>query len=313
MEDSDGSGELKWLIGVIIILGILWLGLGGPDRERSKQGPFLTFGINGETRISQTSGGGTGGSRFTGGSSIYSGKVLLGKGTATSRDRRREYLKLEANSSNAQAINISNWIVRSTITGVAGVIGKGAQTPIAGVVNRSDNILLAPGQTAIVSSASSPVGSSFLINKCTGYLDQFQSFTPSLSRECPRPENENISVYGITVFGLGSTDYDVCVDFLKGISQCRLVSTARPGGFTECKSLNPDVGSIDCVDFDACREFVNKEVNYNACVDSHFNDQNFFGDEWRIFLGGSDELWRRDNEIIMLIDEFGEVVDVVSY
>ena len=53
--------------------------------------------------------------------------------------------------------------------------------------------------------------------------------------------------------------------------------------------------------------------DYNACVEEHKADPNFFSSAWRIYLGSETELWRKDFEIIKLVNRDGRILDSVSY
>ena len=63
----------------------------------------------------------------------------------------------------------------------------------------------------------------------------------------------------------------------------------------------------------ACQEFIVKTANYDACVERHRTDKNFFKDDWRLYLGRDEELWKEKREVIELRDEDGKLVDVVIY
>jgi len=53
--------------------------------------------------------------------------------------------------------------------------------------------------------------------------------------------------------------------------------------------------------------------DYNACVEAHKGDSDFFSNTWRIYLGKDTELWRKDFEIIKLINREGRTLDSASY
>ena len=62
-----------------------------------------------------------------------------------------------------------------------------------------------------------------------------------------------------------------------------------------------------------CRTYLTSKVNYNACLDAHKNDGDFYKQEWRVFLGREQELWKNKREIIELLDSEGKLVDVYTY
>ena len=53
--------------------------------------------------------------------------------------------------------------------------------------------------------------------------------------------------------------------------------------------------------------------DYNACVEAHKGDASFFSNTWRIYLSSETELWRKDFEVIKLVNRDGRTLDSVSY
>jgi hypothetical protein len=49
----------------------------------------------------------------------------------------------------------------------------------------NEDIYLVPGGRALISSGTSPIGASFQVNMCSGYLNEVGTFTPVLRNECP--------------------------------------------------------------------------------------------------------------------------------
>jgi hypothetical protein len=45
----------------------------------------------------------------------------------------------------------------------------------------------------------------------------------------------------------------------------------------------------------------------------HKNDEDFYDDEWRIYLGRGEELWKNRRETIILKDQAGKIIKEVSY
>ena len=91
---------------------------------------------------------------------------------------------------------------------------------------------------------------------------------------------------------------DACFEYIERLRRCEAHTRPLPISFT-----NDPI----------CQEYVSLNVNYNACVDSHKSDWNFYKNEWRVFLGRNQELWKEKRETILLLDEAGKVVDSVSY
>lgn len=103
--------------------------------------------------------------------SPVAGMVTIEKDTFTIQDRAvsTEYITIHASRRNAQAINISNWSLQSMITDTWIGIPQGTSHFTAGVVNEVEDILLEPGDTAIIATTESPIGVSFKVNECSGF------------------------------------------------------------------------------------------------------------------------------------------------
>ena len=209
---------------------------------------------------------------------------------AGSAQPNNEYVQLSV-AQNAAPVDISGWTLESEATGNAAVIPKGTETPHSGIVNAVQDIVLEPGETAIVESGQSPIGASFRENKCIGYFSQFQSFSPSLPQDCPSTLNELAAHYGDSYYVRDAT----CIDYVKTLNRCQAVLTP------------PTTVS------GTCQSFLVKYLNYNGCVDAHENDADFLDSTWRIYLGRTTPLFRTQHEVVKLLDTQGRTVDAFAY
>lgn len=287
---------LKWVIGIFILFGIGWVIIGGTE---TTQRPFLKpptpldsgeqYGpvSNGITiRIPPQESAEEEPNEVL---SIFDGKVSFsGRSAAREEDPDDEYLFIEASRNNLQPINISGWRVKSAVTGKSATLGTGTYLYRSGRVANQEAIFLAPGERAYITTGKSPVGTSFRLNMCSGYLEQFQDFSPQIRKQCPLAIDEN------PPFGTGGLS-DSCFDFIEDIRRCEII-TSFP------LSLDND-----------CRGFISENINYNACIDNHRTEESFFLPEWRIFLGYDSEFWKERRETILLIDASGKTVDSLSY
>ncbi len=218
------------------------------------------------------------------------GQVTLRQQNPSESDPSRESLVLYASAGNTAPILITAWSLQSAVTGARAYIPYGSALFVQGTINTQQPIYLSPGTTAILTTGYSSVGTSFQENMCTGYLDELQSFTPALSSQCPNPAGEmpltadNIRIYGET-----------CLDFVPRIQTCRLPANIPT-------NLSP-----------ACRSFIANNFSYNGCVRAHQQKTNFALPSWRIYLGSNAELWQNLHDVIRLLDEKGQVVDVLTY
>lgn len=157
----------------------------------------------------------------------------------------------------------------------------------------SEDIYLAPNENAYLITGESPIDASFHENLCTGYLNDEETFYPSLYERCPSPKQE------LDRFGKIKLDNDECYDFIERIPSCQMPSDEQIDG--------ADIGGI-------CLRFVEDTFNYNDCVSLHREDPYFERDgTWRIYLDERNELWRPKREIIRLLDANDRVIDVIEY
>ena len=190
-----------------------------------------------------------------------------------------EYVLLSAPSANKGPILLTGMLLKSRMTGNQIDIRNGINVYYANSVNSDGPINLKPGETAYVITGRSPLGYSFKINKCIGYLrNNSQNFVVSLPGGCPR-----ITDYPMPA--RPNAFNDKCLDFLSGIGSCQTVSS-YPAGLQS-----------------SCQTFVAERANYSRCVTDFVNDANFLGTQWRIYLARDYASWKTKREIIDLLDQ----------
>lgn len=192
-----------------------------------------------------------------------------------------EYLTIEFDPENLNFFNITNLSLKNSKGGVAD-FGQGVETFYQISINREKPIVINEKTDLIVNSGASPVGVSFRENTCTGFLTQYQTFNPPISKECPNP----ITLLKDQGFNLSRN----CTDFLSNISSCEVV-TDFP----------------DNIDFE-CKSIVEKNLNYNSCVNTYKQKPDFYKDSWRIFLNEEKEFWSGKNETISIVNNFGTTI-----
>lgn len=230
--------------------------------------------------------------------SPYYEMVTLSSGSATAERRNEEYLTIDVDSDVASLVDVTGWSVKSLVSGRGGKIGKGVATldedrPWYG----ETDILLAAGDGAIITTGGAAgIRTSFLTNECMGYFD-YDRFTPGISSSCPLLENEDLEHFDLTYNDFRhERDYDACIEAIEDVGSCEIVRV-------------PDRDLED-----ACRDFIRDYSNYEGCVELHKDDEDFYGNEWRIFLNSTrNDIWREEREAIGLFDRDGKIVDVVRY
>ena len=306
----DMGGGAWVIIAVFVFAFALWLTNGGPTRPISFAGPYITPITNvGDVQTGYgpqiSTGNKSSGSRLWSVRSVLgrfenslgdgedvgtvspdAGKVRIisGAGGPSGTTVDREYVALRAET---DSVDLTGYRLVSTKSGASVAIPQGTIAPRSGTVT---DIVLAKNEEVIVTTGKSPVGSSFRENKCVGYLGITSFIPPLANRSCPSPTDE----IGHGYVGDASSYED-----------CRAVVSRFP----RCEA-HPDIprGTSN-----ECERFIETHFNYQGCVDTHFNDKDFRGDTWRVYLNQNHELWRSDNESIRLLDPQGRTVDIYSY
>jgi hypothetical protein len=223
--------------------------------------------------------------------SPYRGEITFGMHAAAESTATNEYLTLEANTQNKNAIPLIGWSLQSAVTGTRVPLPPAARFFVAGVVNTTEAVTLEPGASLVISSGASPVGVSFRENKCTGYLNELQPFTPPLQQSCPEVSSElpltaqNIQTYG-----------DACIEYVKNIPLCHFPGTDQNVSMSQ-----------------TCKIFLVDHLSYNGCSGAHRNEVGFLAKSYRLYVGSSAGLWRDTHDIVRLLDADGRTVDVLSY
>ncbi|MDE1944604.1 MAG: hypothetical protein KGH97_03890 [Patescibacteria group bacterium] len=319
-----------FFVGVFIFIFLIWVITGGPTHPLAFSGPALptpqqiggsgtyvsfpkapfAIGTTHTTLQGSSSGGGSAPTSISGRAnsgtpapilvgtvpfgevSPYRGLVSINHSVsgAGSTDPGNEYVQISVAQNAGVPVDLTGWTLESEATGKAVVIPKGTDVPMSGIVNPAQDIVLLPGERAIVVTGQSPIGASFRENKCIGYFSTFQHFSPSLPNNCPTPSNELLAFYGS-----GYIRDAACIDYVNKIPRCQV-------------TLTPPVNTTS-----ACQAFLIKYLNYNGCVDAHRNDADFKGNTWRIYLGRTASMWRTKYEVVKLLDASGKTVDAFSY
>lgn len=287
----DAKKDLIWVLVFFIILGFVWYYTGGPSRPSSKSGLFLIspsettreeVSVPTETIIKEELP-----KKEFQRESVYKFKVdLLIDQNIKKFDPQEEHVTIQASFANSESINISNWSLENG-TGLRINIGQATLLLKTGDINLQQNILLAPGEKAIVASGESPLGTGFKLNKCTGYLEQMQDFFPPLFLDCPDPINDEI---------LPANLDNSCIDYIRR-------------EFEKCKAYFTYPSNLSS----ACQDYINERINYRGCVQWHKNDPNFYKSEWRVYLNKKTEFWDNDRETVILYDENNKIVDWEKY
>lgn len=320
--------DLLGLVGILVLLGFVWVALGGPLEGGNLQPflapPYVSLPPAPEyappsylSRPTETP---------LLGRSAWSGQVKIGAGNAQYEYQpNQEHITLTNYSD--QPVTITGWMLANGRnrrlypvgpTEASGVSDFVLIPPAVNVLADGEAIppvpiILEPGAVVTINTGSPPATSdwpassagglavsAFRHNLCLGYLDEtVRNFrpNPTFYSACPGPDQEP---------GLERLDDD-CYDYVRYLNRCHEPEFRR------------DRDGYDTVDgrrlnlSGHCRAYIQSHYNYQACVANHRADSNFLGRDWRVFLKRHWELWADNRETITLYDTGGQIVDQVSY
>jgi len=223
-------------------------------------------------------------------SSLYE-KINLDGGYANATTPRDEYLQMFVSYDAPNSTQISGFDIVSLATGRGATIPYGVYRLIPSKNNVQELINVAPGDTVYINTGVSPIGFSFRVNKCMGYLPQAENFTPHLSTDCPAPRNEPHPQV--------EPQYrTACLDYIDNLSSCYVPTLTQ--------QIIEDIGPT-------CAKYVANLFNYTSCFINHQHDPGFYKNEWRVFLNRPNELWDATHEFIKLLDLNKKTIDYIEY
>ena len=316
----DSTKLLLQCIGVLFLLAFIWYFTGGKDRTIEDLINVQVRDSNGKTLLNKSNSDGplfnwwseprvyvNNNSYYTApvpnidyskdpryanitNKSPYFRTVTLQSGNTNATSAVDEYIVLRGESSAGNGVNISGWKLVSTESGRTVSIKKGLELMYPEALNNTEvNIVLRPGDNAYVSTGRAPQGRSFHVNKCSGYSEQFFDYSPSLQMSCPRLTDEKLPARPNHL-------KDSCLDYIRSFPQCQIPQQSIPEKYAG-----------------DCQSFIESHVGYAKCFDLHKNDADFLTNEWRIFLGSDEDIWKSQRETIQLLDTQGRIVDQYKY
>lgn len=216
------------------------------------------------------------------------GLLTFEQGNTWSEDPSQEYLVINVSPSAKSKILLTGVEPKSAVTGAGVPIGKGVYRYGFSRSEVEDPIYVNPGDKVYVVSGTSPIGLSFRLNKCSGYLTQSHIFSPPLNTSCPAPNRGNLPAIPIKW-------REACYDYLEGLPSC----------YMPINNLPDNVGP-ECVGYAAT------EISYSKCVENHQNDKDFYLNEWRVYLNRNEDTWLPRRELIKLLDQNKKTIDYIE-
>lgn len=178
------------------------------------------------------------------------------------------------------SVDITGWKIKSEKKGET-IIGKGYALPQVDAA--LSNILLGGGESADITVGLSPLAGNFQVNNCFGWLSGVYSLDYSMNY-CPKVELQDLA-------GLDSA----CQDLILRASSCNTPSD---------DILNKQTSQ--------CRVWVEKNLNYSACVAKHSNGSDFYK-SWQIYTGNNNPIFDSLHDKIELYDKSGKLIDSYEY
>lgn len=199
----------------------------------------------------------------------------------------QEIMKITLYNDSGSKVNLTGWQIVNSL-GVSFVLPKVVETYEQGKPNYLSDLLLNDGDYLILIGKESPLGVDFRLNRCFGYLTYLFNFPFSFSKNCPRPEPEEISSLSPN-----------CQNFLLSLSACEIPSA------TKINQLDP-----------LCQSYIYNQLNYSSCLNTYRYDRDFYEREWYIFVGRN--LFQINNISlesgwVKLLDQNGQLVSFYQF
>ncbi|MDA1334805.1 MAG: hypothetical protein O2794_02200 [bacterium] len=216
---------------------------------------------------------------------ILEKNITINRKNAKLSDVDREYITIQYSSRAKESIDLTDWKVENT-RGSGFVLGRVSNLPGRSSSSLdNDRLIVPPGGRVHVITGRSPRGENFRVNKCSGYFNQTKTYTPFVPHSCPSPKNEP----GQDGFS------DECFNYVKRLPSCKIPS--------------PLPTILD----DRCRNYVIENISYAGCIDNHKTDDDFYKDEWWVYLKRPDQLWSDSRDTIYLKNSSGVLIKSYSY
>ncbi len=188
---------------------------------------------------------------------------------------------LAAGFSGNETIDVSGWLLRARQGSQYVPQGINIYDP-SGLTVESD-IHLGSGDMLTIYTSQSAIGKNLRLNKCIGYLENTNHFTPPLFSVCPYPNRSEIDTFT-----------GQCQNYVFSLGGCRM------------PDANPPVPENDY----ACRAYIDT-LNYKGCFDKYRSDADFLSREWYAWTGS--RFLDQFHDKVVLLDRNGLVVDAYEY
>lgn len=229
------------------------------------------------------------------GESPYKGKVSIANVHRSGASADEEYITIRyggggffgfGGSADKGPIDVTGWSVASRRFSTT--LPRAYNIPE--IDAQEQDIILPSGGEVIILGGTADYQRSFRENSCTGYLNEFHAFTPSLSNSCAdsNPDKSKLLARGFS---------GACIDTIEAVSTCR-----RPEGPFEAGIIGQ-----------GCVEYMNQNFSYAGCVRNFRDRDSFLGDTWRVSLRRTGKMFDPLHDKATLRDANGLLVDEFEY
>ena len=199
------------------------------------------------------------------------------------------------NQASDLGLNITGWKIKTKRFSFSFEIPLAARVYNPREPLASDPIVLTKSASVdIYVGKRSPLSVNFQENDCLGYLRrQFEGYDAVSGGSCPRPDPSSYNHLGL-----------YCREFVPRIGNCETpqLSPTQFGGSQYNEKGEP-----------ACRDFILRSFNYQACVDRAKNRASFYLAKWKVYLGRTEEIFDDLDDAVYLYDGQGLLVDTYKY
>lgn len=219
--------------------------------------------------------------------SPYYGKVRIGNFSYSQDPYTPSSLSLYGDGAIEKPIAITGWKIRGNRGG--DIVIPGAVSDFAAVgVMKNGPIQVVSNTVINFWNDRSPIEKNFRLNKCTGYLNATAVFNQSIPNECPSPVDSNLLV----------RFSGACQNFINSLGTCAVPTPE-------------EVNIMSVYDNGGCAALLQK-FGYVNCYATHYNDTDFFGNEWRVWLAQA-IMFDSLHDQLLLLDTNNLLVDRMVY
>lgn len=189
-----------------------------------------------------------------------------------------------ANRAKSESISVTGWEFETSL-GTRFAIPTAYNLPGTLDATAPGAMVIPAGGRVTITTGKQEKYSAFRENICTGYFIEQTKFTPSISKQCPETDTFDLLHLG-----------DKCIATIDKIPRCTIPTATH--FFAQSSE---------------CSNYMIQHFTYAGCVRDHRNDENFYKNQWYVWLNRDTEIFRNIHETLTLRDLAGKFVDKREY